>query len=223
MAENSQRLGLGKQMAIAAALLGAYAIISSGVVGYLHDTTRATIEHNEKQTRLEKLHQLVPANSHDNDMIDDSILVTAPDLLGSAKPQPVYRARKNGRPVAVVLSAIAPDGYSGDIKLLIGIRHDGVLLGVRVVGHRETPGLGDPIEVDRSDWILGFNGKSLSNPDTQGWHVKKDGGVFDQFTGATITPRAVVKAVHNALLYFEQQRETLFAPAAVKEVTRHGQ
>jgi electron transport complex protein RnfG len=123
----------------------------------------------------------------------------------------VYRARLHGEPVALVIAAVAPDGYSGTIRLLVGINVDGSLSGVRVVAHRETPGLGDAIEEERSDWILGFTGKSLQNPPLQKWAVKKDGGAFDQLTGATITPRAVVKAVRQALLYYRDQKDALFA------------
>jgi len=116
-----------------------------------------------------------------------------------------------GEPVALVIEALAPDGYSGTIRLLVGINIDGSLGGVRVVAHRETPGLGDAIEEERSDWILGFTGKSLQDPPLQKWAVKKDGGAFDQLTGATITPRAVVKAVRQALLYYRDQKDALFA------------
>ncbi len=111
----------------------------------------------------------------------------------------------------MVYSSIAPNGYNGPIQLLIGVYANGHLAGVRVVKHRETPGLGDAVSITYSDWILGFNDKSLSNPEPGKWKVKRDGGIFDQFTGATITPRAVVNAVHNALLYFEKNQDTLFS------------
>ena len=125
-------------------------------------------------------------------------------------------------PVAVVLALIAPDGYGGPIKLLVGINADGSLAGVRVVNHHETPGLGDAIDTRRSNWILGFTGRSLGDPSPAQWAVRKDGGVFDQFTGATITPRAVVKAVKRALVYFEAHRDTLFADGKTPEETPHG-
>jgi electron transport complex protein RnfG len=123
-------------------------------------------------------------------------------------------ARKNKQIVAIIFSVFATDGYSGIIKLLVGINTDGTLAGVRVVSHKETPGLGDAIETKRSDWVLGFNHKSLENPGTGGWHVKRDGGVFDQFSGATITPRAVVKAVHHSLLYFAAHKKELTGSAS---------
>jgi len=120
----------------------------------------------------------------------------------------------NGKPVAVLATPVAPDGYSGSIKLLVGVYADGTLAGVRVLAHKETPGLGDAIEATRSDWILTFEGKSLNNPPPKAWAVKKDGGAFDQFTGATITPRAVVKAARQFLIYFQQHKEQLLANSA---------
>jgi len=137
----------------------------------------------------------------------------APEWLGTQEPVTVYRARKHGQPVALFATPVAPDGYSGPIQLLIGVRADGALAGVRVLSHKETPGLGDGIDEKRSPWILAFTGKSLSDPGPDGWKVKKDGGAFDQFTGATITPRAVVKATHKFLEYVQTHREQLFAPS----------
>jgi electron transport complex protein RnfG len=115
-----------------------------------------------------------------------------------------------------VLTVIAPDGYSGNIKLLVGVYYDGRVAGVRAVSHKETPGLGDYIETGRSDWILGFNGRSLVSPSPGDWRVKPDGGVFDAFTGATITPRAVVRAVYKSLLYFEREKTNLFTTDRVE-------
>jgi electron transport complex protein RnfG len=125
-------------------------------------------------------------------------------------PVTVYRARMDGLPVAVMMIITAPDGYNGDIRLLAGIDAEGAVIGVRVISHKETPGLGDPIEIEKSDWILGFNKKSLRNPESNGWGVKRDDGQFDQFTGATISPRAVVKVMHNTLLYFDANKQMLF-------------
>ena len=138
---------------------------------------------------------------------------TGPHLrnaLGTQQAVPVYRAFRNGEPVAALLTPVAPNGYSGEIRLLVGIYADGRVAGVRVLGHKETPGLGDAIEIERSDWITSFAGRSLGNPPLEDWKVKRDGGVFDQFTGATITPRAVVQAVRKTLLYFERHRDELF-------------
>jgi electron transport complex protein RnfG len=113
--------------------------------------------------------------------------------------------------VAAVFSVVARGGYAGDIELLVGVRADGRVAGVRVVEHHETPGLGDGIEADKSDWIRGFDGRSLGDPPREDWAVRRDGGDFDQFTGATITPRAVVEAVRDTLIYFEDHRDQVFA------------
>lgn len=192
-------------------ILTLFAVIGVGLVAFTYDNTRERIAANEKATLLRSLHNIISPKTHDNDIFSDTIEIYDPQLLGSDKPVTVYRARMQGKPVAAVLSPIAPNGYNGAIKLLVGIRYDGTLAGVYVVSHHETPGLGDKIEEDRSDWILGFAGHSLNNPDEKGWHVKRDGGIFDQFTGATITPRAVVKAVRNSLIYYQQHRDALFA------------
>lgn len=202
---------LARNMSLNAGLLGAFAIVGTALVALTYDNTVERIAANERAALLRNLHQLVSPDSYDNDLFHDIIEVTDADWLGTPNPIKVYRARKQGEPVAAILAPIAPDGYSGTIKLLVAIHYDGQLAGVRVISHLETPGLGDGIDVERSDWILGFNGKSLDNPENTGWAVKRDGGQFDQFTGATITPRAVVKATHKALQYFQANKDKLFA------------
>ncbi len=193
--------------------LGLFAVVGTSLVALTFVSTEERIAENERQAILRNLNTLVPATQRDNDMLTDTIQVVSTDLLGSRRPLTIYRARIEGEPVAAVFETIAPDGYNGRIKLLIAVHYDGMIAGVRVVSHRETPGLGDGIEADRSDWILDFDGRSLSDPSKESWRVKKDGGVFDQFTGATITPRAVVKAVHKCLQYFAAKRESVFVPA----------
>jgi len=200
-----------------AALLGLFAIVGTGLVALTFEKTKAPIADSQRNALLNSLHQLIPETLHDNDIYNDFIIVNDP-LLGAKQSHRVFRARKDSQPVAIVLEAVAPDGYKGNIFLLIAINNQGTLLGVRVVSHTETPGLGDPIEIERSDWITKFNGRSLKQPDTSGWQVKKDGGDFDQFTGATITPRAIVKAVHKSLQYFQANQEILFS-RQVKENT----
>ncbi|MGB5305009.1 MAG: electron transport complex subunit RsxG [Gammaproteobacteria bacterium] len=198
---------------ITAVILLLFAIIGTALVAWTFDSTRERISANERATMLRKLHQLIPPERHDNSLIEDTVQVRDETLLGTPDPVTVYRARLGGKPVALVIAPLAPDGYSGSIKLLVGINHDGSLTGVRVVTHRETPGLGDAIDETRSDWIHIFDGRSLEDPAIDKWEVKKDGGVFDQLTGATITPRAVVRAVRQALLYYRRHREKLFAVA----------
>ncbi len=205
-----------KTIVITASLLMLFAVIGATLVGLTFSQTEDDIRHNEELTLLRKLNNIIPAESYDNDLLEDVITLKPNSILATDEPTLAYRARKNKKNVAVVFSSIAPNGYNGPIQLLVGVQADGTLAGVRVVKHRETPGLGDVVSITRSDWILGFDGKSLSNPEARGWKVKRDGGIFDQFTGATITPRAVVKAVHNALLYFDQNQATLFDTPAEK-------
>ncbi|HED17536.1 MAG TPA: electron transport complex subunit RsxG [Gammaproteobacteria bacterium] len=197
---------------ISAIILSLFAIIGTALVSFTYDATREKIKTNQRMALLRNLHSIIMPDEHDNDIFTDVVMVNNPTLLGSDKPIPVYRARKQGKPVAAVIASVAPGGYNGNIHLLVGIYQDGSLAGVRVVRHIETPGLGDSIDEQKSDWILGFRGKSLLKPQKSSWKVKRDGGEFDQFTGATITPRAVVKAVYNSLVYFKQNRELLFRP-----------
>jgi len=195
---------------ISAIFLFLFAVIGSGLVAFTFDSTAERIADNQRKALLKSLNELVPSDRYDNDIFSDTLYVHSSELLGTDEPVPVYRARKKGWPVAAVLAAVAPGGYNGAIRLLVAVNLDGSLAGVRVVQHRETPGLGDAVETERSDWILGFKGKSLTDPAKHRWKVKRDGGIFDQFTGATITPRAVVKAVHKALLYFQLHAHSLF-------------
>lgn len=212
-------MNMARNMLISAILLGFFATAGTSIVAYIFDNTKQQIADNERATVLRNLHQLIPPETHDNDLFNDVIKVHDPALLGSDDPVQVYRARMKGKPVAAIVNTIAPDGYSGSIKLLVAVRNNGSLAGVRVVQHRETPGLGDGIDLERSDWILVFNNRSLTNPEPKQWRVKRDGGIFDQLTGATITPRAIVKAVHNTLLYFKMHRAKLFAIPAQPEAT----
>lgn len=191
-------------------ILALTALLGTGVMVLAHWHSQPYITENLRQTKLRLLNEVIDAAAYDNDLLNDTLAVTDVQWLGSAAPSEVYRARRGGRPVAVALTAVAPDGYTGPIRLLIAVDYDGVVSGVRVIEHQETPGLGDAIEIERSDWIAGFTGKSRANPTDAGWKVKRDGGAFDQFTGATITPRAVVAAVHKALRYVEDHRDQLF-------------
>ena len=194
---------------VAALLLGFFAVLGTALVAFTHEATVERIAENQRRALLEKLYQLIPVDEIDNDMLADTVNVSNPELLG-AKQTKVYIGRKNNHPVAAVFESVAPDGYSGTINLLIAVRLDGTLGGVKVVSHRETPGLGDKIDEEKSDWILGFAGKSLLSPQESRWKVKRDGGEFDQFTGATITPRAIDKAAKNPLLFYRNNQEMLF-------------
>lgn len=198
---------------VAGGLLAIFSVLGASLVAITYLQTKDRIAENERLALLEKLEVLVPANLVDNDMIADRLEVHRADLLGS-QTTTIYRGRKNGQPVAAILTSVAPDGYAGPIKLLVAVDTKGRLLGVRVLSHKETPGLGDKIEEERTDWILSFAGKSLDNPSEANWKVKRDGGDFDYFTGATITPRSVVKMVKNTLLYVRDQGERLYRPAS---------
>jgi len=204
---------IARSMGVAALILTGFALVGTGLVAVTYTHTKDIIAEAQQAALEASLNQLVPADRYDNRATADRIDIVAPEWLGTDQPVTVYRARKNGQPVALFATPYAPDGYSGPIQLLIGVYADGTLAGVRVLAHKETPGLGDAIEARRTPWILAFAGKSLTNPALEKWKVKKDGGVFDQFTGATITPRAVVKATQRFLQYVQNHQERLFAPA----------
>ncbi len=199
-----------KQVLISGFLLWLFAVIGVGLVAGTFVATGERITDNERQALLKALHQLLPPERFDNDIAEDRIQLPHAYKLGSDGPVTAWRARKNGQPVAIIFKTVAPDGYNGAIHLLVGIYVDGRLAGVRVVKHNETPGLGDGIETRKSDWIRQFDGKSLGQPHAEQWKVKRDGGAFDQMTGATITPRAIVKAVKNALEYYDEHKQELF-------------
>jgi electron transport complex protein RnfG len=184
-------------------LLGLFALIFIFMLALTYELTRERINQQE-QLRLEtQLKEILVAGSYDNEPAADALSIESPQRM-------VYRARLQGQPVAALFKTVARDGYSGSIHLLVGVKTNGELLGVRAVSHRETPGLGDEIDLRRSDWILNFNNRSLDNPTVDSWAVKKDGGVFDAFTGATITPRAVINEVKKTLVYFQAHQNELF-------------
>jgi len=195
----------------AAIVLVVVAVTLTLLLTFIANLTRERIARNEQAWIQQRLDALVAPQSHDNDLLTDRIEVTSPDILGVNQPVTIYRARMNGRPVAAILHTVAPDGYQGPIELLVAVAFDGTLIGVQVVRHRETQGLGDQFETTRRDWLKDFRGRSLDNPPQQRWSVRKDGGDFDAFTGATITPRAIVRATRRALEYYASQRDRVFA------------
>lgn len=200
-----------------AANLVFFAVIATAVLASTFFLTRDEIVKSEQAEKLKLITQIVPPALFDNDIIQDTISIPADPLLGTEDITTAYRARLQGEPSAVVLEAVAPDGYSGKIWLILAVKPNGELAGVRVVAHKETPGLGDYIELPKSPWIKGFDGKSREVYMDADWKVKKDGGQFEYMAGATITPRAVVKAVHKALQYFEANRDKLFAASVPKK------
>lgn len=191
-------------------LLALFALICTALVAIVNNQTKAKIKIQEQQQLLAVLHQIIPDNLHDNLLTDKCVMLVNPEFLGTQSPMSAFIATMKGKPVAIAMETIAPDGYSGDIKLIVGINNQGQILGVRTLEQHETPGLGDKIELKKSSWVLNFNHQTTTGENDPKWHVKKDGGEFDQFTGATITPRAYVKAVHKALVYFNQHKADIY-------------
>lgn len=207
-------------------VLGAFALITALLLAGTHLGTQDKIAEAERRAAEKALLEIIPRDRHSNDMLIDTVPVPRHlwDQLGLTRGGQINIARLNGHIEALIIPAVAADGYSGDIRLIVGVNRDGTLAGVRVLAHTETPGLGDKIDLKKNEWMLGFNGKSLSNPQLSGWAVKKDGGDFDQFTGATITPRAVVTQVRKVLEYFTEDGpriikagETVTSPGASNE------
>jgi len=196
--------------------LVAFAFLGTAMLAYVFDITRAPIEASEKEARLALFKQILPESTYDNDLLKDNVEIVPNEQLGNRQPTVANIAKSNGKTAGVILEAVAHDGYSGDIKLLIAIRADGSISGVRVLAHKETPGLGDYIDITHGNWIKLFNDESVNKTPIEQWHVKKDGGKFDYIAGATITPRAVVKTVLKALQFYEANKQTLFAVAKVE-------
>lgn len=200
--------------------LGLFAVITAGVIALTQAATRDKIAYNREQAQARALYQIVPPGEIDNDLLKDTLTITDSSRLGFQAPINAYIARRNGQAITVILPAIAPDGYTGKIDLIVGIRADATLAGVRVLAHKETPGLGDKVDLKKSNWILSFNDERLNGANDPTWGVKKDGGRFDQFTGATITPRAIVNAVKGALIYFQEHRTELLTPRQPQDLSQ---
>ena len=191
-----------------ALVLGGFSLVTTLLLALAYGVTKAPIAQSALEDLNRSLGQVIPADIHDNQLAAD----TASLQLDGSKLR-VYRARKAGHVTGVAFE-IARKGYSGDMQLLLGVDESGKLLGVRVLHHTETPGLGDKIEATRADWITRFAGLSLGNPPDAQWAVKKDGGRFDQFAGATITPRAVVNGVRDGLRLFAAHRQAFLEDAS---------
>ncbi|MBL1264226.1 electron transport complex subunit RsxG [Methylomicrobium sp. RS1] len=186
-----------------AGVLAGFALAASILLGLADLATRNVIQMRLEEDLKASLEEVVPAALHDNDLLADTVAVPSAGAAIGTDETVVYLAKKAGSVTAVSFKFAAPDGYAGPIHLVMGIASNGEILGVRVISHTETPGLGDKIEITKSKWVLSFNGKSLDNLTFEEWAVKKDGGVFDQFAGATITPRKVVQAIRRGLEFFQ--------------------
>ncbi|MCV6638811.1 electron transport complex subunit RsxG [Candidatus Albibeggiatoa sp. nov. NOAA] len=182
-------------------LLGGIGFLSGAALVIAHVETRGAIEHALAEEQRASLVQVIPVQHYEGNLLAEQLPIT----LETGETKTVFIARKDGMVMAAAFEVSEP-GYSGDIRVIMGVDKNGEILGVRTLSHTETPGLGDKIELARNDWVLSFNGKSVNNPDDAGWALQKDGGIFDQFTGATITPRAYVKAVKGGLDFFEQHK-----------------
>jgi electron transport complex protein RnfG len=211
-------MNLGQSISRNSALLAIFAVSTTLLIVGTFLLTEDKIALEQRKAEEKALLQIVPQSRHDNSMLDDTVPVgPSATGLGLKTEKQIYLARQGQQVIAAIIPVTATDGYSGDIELIVGVNADGSIAGVRVLGHRETPGLGDKVDLKKSDWILGFDGRSLTNPVPGRWAVKKDKGEFDQFTGATITPRAVVAATLRALQYAQAEYESLYrAPEPLK-------
>ena len=199
-----------KKISTTAAAMIIFSLAASTALSVFYFITKSPIDESDARAKRIFLNQVISADLYDNNLVKDTISVEPSPLLGNKKNIDVYRAKKNNQVIAVIIEAVAPDGYSGEIKTLVGIDQEDKILGVRVITHKETPGLGDYIEIDKSQWIKNFNLKSLDKVSEKQWAVKKDGGDFDYISGATITPRAVIKSTYKCLLYSKENKKRLF-------------
>ncbi len=196
-----------------ALILGTSAVLCVFAVAAVNQITKAEIEQQQLASKLKTLVEVMPELAGNTTVLNDCVAVLDSQLLGKDAKQKIYRYRAEDQVKAYLIETTAPDGYSGAIEVLAAITPDSEVLGVRVLSHKETPGLGDKIELRKNPWILSFNGQTVASAADKSFAVKKDGGQFDQFAGATITPRAVVKAVKNAAVYIQQHPELASLPA----------
>lgn len=200
-----------KKISSTAAAMIIFSLLASTALSISYFVTKTPIEESDARAKRIFLNQVIPSNLYDNNLVKDTISVEPNPLIGNKKNIDIYRAKKNNQVIAVIIETIAPDGYSGEIKTLVGIDQEDKILGVRVITHKETPGLGDYIEIEKSQWIKNFDLKSLDKMTEKEWAVKKDGGDFDYVSGATITPRAVIKSTYKSLIYAKENKKRLFA------------
>jgi electron transport complex protein RnfG len=190
--------------------LALIAAICTLLVAATYQATHERIAANEKALLEQSLQPALSGVFYDSGVSESRIVIQPPHDLPGNDPAVIYRVFAEDQPVAALMVVTARDGFSGPIRILIGLEYDGAISGVRILQHRETPGLGDKIESSRSDWVYQFDGRSIGDPLVTGWAIKEDGGEFDQLTGASITPRAVIKAIRDTLLYFDANRDAIF-------------
>lgn len=194
--------------------LAVIAAVCTALVAVTYQLTRTRIAENEQAWLEQSLQPALSGLFFDSGVSESKITIPAPHELPGSDDAVIYRVYSGDSPVAALFVVSARDGYAGAIRLLVGIDINRAVTGVHVLAHRETPGLGDRIESTKSDWVKQFDGRSLGDPETSGWKIKRDGGEFDQLTGASVTPRAIIKAVRDTLAYFDANNVTVFAAAA---------
>lgn len=191
--------------------LAAIAAICTALVATTYQFTKTRIAANEQAWLEQSLEPALSGVFFDGSVSESRLVIPAPHGLPGRSNVIVYRVYAEGEPVAALFVVTAVDGYSGPIRILLGIGYDGVVTGVRILEHRETPGLGDRIVSSKSDWVFQFDGRSLGDPQVSGWFIERDGGQFDQLSGASVTPRAAIKAIRQTLLYFDEHRDEIFS------------
>ena len=194
-------------------ILTAFALVITATLAYLEFNTRTLRQQSIDAVQTRSLNEVIPKQLHDNLLINDYVMTDDTQHLKLKKPRKIFIGKRNGQISSLAIPVNAPDGYGGSILSIVGITVYGEITGVRIFEHKETPGLGDKVEIKKSPWVLSFEGKSLLNTVEKNWNVKKNNGVFDQFTGATITPKAVVRSVRQALLFFQKNKTALLAQA----------
>ena len=197
--------------------LALIAAICTALVATTFQLTKERIVANEKALLEQALQPALAGVFYDSSVSESRLVLPPPHGLPGTEAAIIYRVFAEDRPVAALFAVTARDGFSGAIRILVGVDFDGTVTGVRILQHRETPGLGDKIDASRSDWVFQFDGHSLTSPAISGWAIRSDGGEFDQLTGASVTPRAVIKAIRETLLYFDAQRDEIFAAPASGE------
>ena len=191
--------------------LAAIAAVCTALVAATYQSTKARIAANEQAWLEQSLQPALAGVFFEGSVTESKLIIPPPHELPGRSDVLVYRVYAEDEPVASLFAVTAPDGYAGPIGVLVGIAYDGTITGIRILEHRETPGLGDRIESSRSDFVFQFDGRSLGDPDEKGWAIKRDGGQFDQLTGASVTPRAVINAIRQTLLYFDSNRDDIFS------------
>ncbi len=197
--------------------LAGIAAICTAAVATTYQLTRDRIAANEQALLEQSLEPALSGIVFDSSITESMLIIPAPHQLPGNDDAIVYRVYAGSAPAAALFAVTARDGYAGPIRILLGIAYDGTVSGVRILEHRETPGLGDKIESSRSDWVFQFEGRSLGDPPVDGWAIRRDGGQFDQLSGASVTPRAVLGAIQQTLIYFEANREEIFSAPATED------